>query len=401
MKDFDAQSGVPCVPDDWTLGKLADFGIFRSGNGFPIFFQGHESGDYPFFKVSDLSSEGNELFMRNANHYISEEVRKKLRAASFPPGSIVFAHIGAAIFLERKRLLSQESCLDNNMMAFTLTDNHAFPRFFHYLLLHTELGKLVSATALPALSGKHIAELSVSIPPPPEQHAITEVLSDVDGLIGALDALIAKKRAIKQATMQQLLTGKSKTDFGDGNARYVTFLGILENVVLDASHTERVYVGRGESQNAVLKDDLLFNSSSETPGDLAIGAVMGEQLDNLYLNSFCFGFRIHDKGKFSSLFLAYLFRGTVGRSIMNALAQGATRYNMSKSQFLALEPPIPAYDEQRAIASVLFDMDAEIAALKRRRDKTCAIKQGMMQQLLTGQVRLVKSDMSPTRFENQ
>ena len=189
------------------------------------------------------------------------------------------------------------------------------------------------------------------------------------------------------------LTGKSKTDFGGGNARYVTFLGILENVVLDASHTERVYVGRSESQNAVLKDDLLFNSSSETPGDLAIGAVMGEQLDNLYLNSFCFGFRIHDKDRYSSLFLAYLFRGTVGRSIMNALAQGATRYNMSKSQFLALEPPIPACDEQRAIAAVLFDMDAEIAVLERRRDKTRAIKQGMMQQLLTGRVRLVKPNL--------
>ena len=119
---------------------------------------------------------------------------------------------------------------------------------------------------------------------------------------------------------------------------------------------------------------------------------MGEQLDNLYLNSFCFGFRIHDKEEFSSLFLAYLFRGTVGRSIMNALAQGATRYNMSKSQFLALEPPIPAYDEQLAIASVLSDMDAEIAAVENRRDKTIAIKQGMMQQLLTGRVRLVKSD---------
>ena len=117
---------------------------------------------------------------------------------------------------------------------------------------------------------------------------------------------------------------------------------------------------------------------------------MGEQLDNLYLNSFCFGFRIHDKDKYVPLFLAYFFRGSVGRAIMNALAQGATRYNMSKSQFLALELSIPHFDEQRAIASILSDMDAEIAALELRWDKTHAIKQGMMQQLLTGRVRLVK-----------
>ena len=117
----------------------------------------------------------------------------------------------------------------------------------------------------------NLAQVQIELPPITEQNAIAEVLSDVDGLISALDALIAKKRAIKQATMQQLLTGKtrlpgfsgewkkvsmkrigsiyggltgkSKADFGDGNARYVTFLGVLENVVLDASHTELVKVG--------------------------------------------------------------------------------------------------------------------------------------------------------------
>ena len=187
------------------------------------------------------------------------------------------------------------------------------------------------------------------------------------------------------------LSGKSKIDFGGGNARYVTFLGVLENVILDVRHTERVHVGSGESQNSVMKGDLLFNASSETPGYLAIGAVMGKQLDNLYLNSFCFGFRIHDKDKYVPLYLAYFFRGSVGRNIMNALAQGATRYNVSKSQFRALELSIPSGDEQHAIASVLSDMDTEITALEQRRDKTRAIKQGMMQQLLMGRVRLVKS----------
>ena len=277
----------------------------------------------------------------------------------------------------------------------------------------------VESTGVPQLTAPQISRYWLPVPTVPEQHAIAEALSDVDGLINALEALIAKKRAIKQATMQQLLTGKTrlpgfsgkwetdqmgqigsiygglsgktKIDFEDGNARYVTFLGVLENVVLNTRHTERVYVGPSESQNSVMKGDLLFNASSETPGDLAIGAVMGEQLDNLYLNSFCFGFRIHDKDKYVPLFLAYFFRGDVGRDIMNALAQGATRYNMSKSQFLALELSIPSCDEQHAIASVLSDMDAEVAALEQRRDKTRAIKQGMMQELLTGRVRLSES----------
>ena len=276
----------------------------------------------------------------------------------------------------------------------------------------------VESTGVPQLTAPQISHYLLPVPPENEQRAIAKVLSDVDGLINALDALIAKKRAIKQATMQQLLTGKTrlpgfsgaweairmgqigsiygglsgktKIDFEGGNARYVTFLGVLENVILDVRYTESVHIGQGESQNFVMKNDLLFNASSETPGDLAIGAVMGEQLDNLYLNSFCFGFRIHDKDKYVPLFLAYFFRGNVGRDIMNALAQGATRYNLSKSQFRALELSIPSGEEQRAITTVLSDMDAEIAALEHRRDKTIAIKQGIMQQLLTGKARLLK-----------
>lgn len=276
----------------------------------------------------------------------------------------------------------------------------------------------VESTGVPQLTAPQISRYQLPVPTESEQRAIAEALSDVDGLLNALEALIAKKRAIKQATMQQLLTGKTrlprfsgewetvkisqigsiygglsgknKSDFEGGNARYVTFLGVLENVTLDVRHTERVHVRNGESQNSVMEGDLLFNASSETPGDLAIGAVMGEQLENLYLNSFCFGFRIHDENKYMPLFFAYYFRGSVGRAIMNALAQGATRYNMSKSQFRDLELSIPSGEEQRAIASVLSDMDAEITVLEQRRDKTRAIKHGMMQQLLTGRVRLVK-----------
>ena len=183
------------------------------------------------------------------------------------------------------------------------------------------------------------------------------------------------------------LSGKNKADFEGGNARYVTFRGILENVILDDHNTASVHVRSGESQNSVLKGDLLFNASSETPGDLAIGAVMGQQLDNLYLNSFCFGFRIHDKKEYLPLFLAYYFRGSVGRDIMNVLAQGSTRYNMSKGQFFALELSIPPWAEQHAIAEVLSDVDGLIGALDALIAKKRAIKQATMQQLLTGRKR--------------
>ena len=317
-------------------------------------------------------------------------------------------------------IASKNACIGRGVCGLKPFGNSSF--LFHALVYAEDRWQaLEQGSTFTAANSEQVGQFRLFVPEDEnEQRAIAEALSDVDGLLNALEALIAKKQAIKQATMQQLLTGKtrlpgfsgtwektemghigsiygglsgkSKVDFEGGNARYVTFLGVLENVILNIRHTERVHVGPGESQNSVMEGDLLFNASSETPGDLAIGAVMGEQLDNLYLNSFCFGFRIHDKNKYVSLFLAYFFRGSVGRSIMNALAQGATRYNVSKSQFLSLELSIPPCDEQRAIVCVLSDMDAEITALEQRRDKTRAIKQGMMQQLLTGRVRLVKKE---------
>ena len=96
-----AKTRLPGFSGAWERGILADFGVFQSGSGFPLAFQGHQSGDYPFFKVSDLSGQGNQLFMNKANHYISEDVRRKLGAIRLEPGSIVFAKIGAAIFLEQ------------------------------------------------------------------------------------------------------------------------------------------------------------------------------------------------------------------------------------------------------------------------------------------------------------
>ena len=190
------------------------------------------------------------------------------------------------------------------------------------------------------------------------------------------------------------LTGKTKADFGVGHARYVTFLNVLENVIIDPHKCEPVCVEPGERQNMVLRGDILFNGTSETPDDLAMAAVTQIDEDNLFLNSFCFGFRVHDSSEHLPLFLAYYFRGSPGRQIMYALAQGATRYNMSKSQFKALALLLPPHDEQKAIATVFCDMDAEIAALEARRDKTLDLKQAMMQELLTGKTRLVQPEVA-------
>jgi type I restriction enzyme S subunit len=184
------------------------------------------------------------------------------------------------------------------------------------------------------------------------------------------------------------LSGKNKSAFGHGAAQYVTFLNVLENVRINTDLFEAVNVQPGESQNPVRQGDMLFNGTSETPEDIALAAVVEADVPNLYLNSFCFGFRIADPKSYDAVFLAYFFRGPTGRQLMSALAQGATRYNMSKRQFLQLEMALPGYREQRAIAEVLSDVDALLGSLEALIAKKRAIKQAAMQQLLTGKTRL-------------
>ena len=94
------QTEVGVIPEDWDIVDAGRIGRFRGGNGFPTAYQGVTSGEYPFFKVSDMNIEGNETFMEASNNYISEGTRRRLGANAFPPHTIVFAKVGAAIFLD-------------------------------------------------------------------------------------------------------------------------------------------------------------------------------------------------------------------------------------------------------------------------------------------------------------
>ena len=261
------------------------------------------------------------------------------------------------------------------------------------------------------------SSIEVIVPPIKEQKAIAEALSDVDALIDSLEALLTKKRNIKTGVMQELLTGrtrlsgftgdweevrlgdigyifggltgKSSEDFGTGNANYITFMNVISNVVSKESGVEKVSVGAGEHQSAVLPGDVLFNGSSETPEEVGFGSVVPEALAGTYLNSFCFGFRPNKDSDLDSKFFAYLTRSSLGREIIRPMAQGSTRYNLAKTNLLNGRFPRPPVKEQKAIAAVLSDIDDEIEALEKRLAKTRDLKQGMAQELLTGRTRLV------------
>ena len=196
---------------EWVAVAAGDIASFRGGSGFPIRYQARKSGAYPFFKVSDMNNEGNELFMRRANNYISADTRKLIGAVVMPKDAIVFAKVGAAVFLERKRILGQVSCIDNNMAAMTVDPLRADVRFVHYLLMNFSMSSLVSTTALPSLNGGQLRSIPVRLPSEiAEQRAIADLLADADAELDLLQTQLSKARLVKQGMMQELLTGRTR-----------------------------------------------------------------------------------------------------------------------------------------------------------------------------------------------
>lgn len=293
-------------------------------------------------------------------------------------------------------------------------------RWLNYLLNQYRYKNAIYAVAtgtsnsMKNISKERLLEIRIPRPSIEEQKFIVKAISDIEALIYDLEKLIKKKQNIFTGTMQSLLsgkirisdslwekyvigdigdfysglTGKQKDDFGKGNARYITFLNVLNNTVIDISKLESVQVNEDEYQNEVLKGDLFFNTSSETPEEVGMCAVLMDSIRNTYLNSFCFGFRLKAK-KVYALFFSYYFNSQEGRKIMRVLAQGATRFNLSKDYFSQTEIELPPYEDQVEIAQTLADMEGDILSLEKKCLKYKAIKQGMMEELLTGKVRLV------------
>lgn len=160
-------------------------------------------------------------------------------------------------------------------------------------------------------------------------------------------------------TLYSGLTGKSKADFSDGNARFATYVSVFNNLTTDTLPEARVKVADGERQNRVRFGDILFTSSSESAEEVGMSSgVTAEPVEPLYLNSFCFGFRPHDVGELHPEFAKHLFRATVMRRQIIRTASGVTRINISKERFRKIKLPIPEPDEQKHIAALLDRFEA-------------------------------------------
>jgi type I restriction enzyme S subunit len=258
---------------------------------------------------------------------------------------------------------------------------------------------------------RNLRGIHIPIPPLPEQKAIAQALSDMDALISGLDDLIAKKRDIKQATMQQLLTGKKRLPGFSGEweekrlGDVATFLkgkglpksALSESGIEPCIHYGELFTKYPETITRVISstdavngmfrsaaNDVLMPTSDVTPRGLAKASCI--TFDDVILGGDILVIRSDVKlvhGSYLSLVIRF------EETQVLQLVTGTTVYHLYGSDMKKFRFRLPSLPEQKAIAQALSDIDAELAALEQRRDKTRELKQAMMQELLTGRTRLV------------
>jgi type I restriction enzyme S subunit len=403
---------VGVIPEDWEASKLGKHATFRTG---PFGSALHQS-DYVDSGVPVINPmqivDGK--IQATPSMTITERAAQKLSDFRLSTGDIIIGRRGE---MGRCALVRPEQhgwlCGTGSMIIRTGTslDGH----FIQYVLSSPPAVAAIEnasvGTTMINLNQDTLGNLFIPLPPTlAEQRAIAAALSDVDALITALDHLIAKKRAIKQGAMQQLLTGQTRLPgfSGEWEVRKLGEVGEINRDNLGSNTSPDYsfkYISLEDVDFGVLRDysEQVFSTAPSRArrivkkNDVLISTVRPNLKSHLLIKDDVLDF-ICSTG-FSVLtcnpaiaepayVYAHLFAYGIEQQI-EALLSGSNYPAINSSDVEALQIPLPPLPEQRAIAAVLSDMDAEIAALEARREKTRALKQGMMQELLTGRIRLV------------
>ena len=394
------QTEIGVIPEDWEVKTLHDVAYFTNGKAHEQFID--DAGDYIVINSKFVSTEGNVFKNSNSALALLEVGEIAMVMSDIPNGKAL-----AKCFLvdeSNKYTLNQRIC--------SIKSNECNSVFLFWKLNRNKYFLAFdSGSGQTNLKKKEVLDCPIALPPLPEQTAIAAALSDVDALMGELDKLIAKKRDIKQATMQQLLTGKKRLAGFSGEweenklEKFASFYkgkGLAKNEIDIYGKTPCVHYGELFTQyaesitethsrtnlsgNVFLSknNDVLMPTSDVTPNGLAKASCILK--DDIILGGDILVIRTNPK-EINGTFLSFVIRHSKEKIMQ--LVTGSTVYHLYASDMKNFIFLIPSIEEQTAIATILSDMDAEINALQQKRDKTAQLKQGMMQELLTGRIRLI------------
>lgn len=408
------QTPVGPVPEDWTVATIGDIASTSSGTtpSRALFDRYYANGSINWAKTLDLHGAEIEDTDERVTPVALEETSLRL----YPAGTVLVAMYGGFNQIGRTGLLRKPAAVNQAISAIQVSPTKLCPDYLLAVLnLSVHHWKSVASSSRkdPNITGTDVRGFPIAIPPMNEQRAIAAALRDIASLTRSLDALIAKKRDLKQAAMQQLLTARSRLRGFEGAwqtaklgalGRFLKGSGVKRDEAtsgdlpcvrygeLYTQHHDYIrsfgsWISESVARTAVpvRYGDILFAGSGETKQEIGkCAAVVGAP--EAYAGGDIVIFRPYEA---DPLFLGYYLNTPAISTQKASLGQGDAVVHISATALASIDVCIPSSKEQSALGKVLSDFDTEIDALQARLEKLRALKQAMMQQLLTGRIRLI------------
>lgn len=396
------QTEVGVIPEDWNLMSSGEFievlTDFTANGSFASLAENVTYLDYPDYarlvRLTDIRTN-----FKNQGIYVSKDSYDFLAKSSLLGGELLLANVGAYAgysFLFQKNF-QEYATLGPNMFLIKANKNilreEYVPLVFGYGSVFKQLIDAAACSAQPKINKDNVRKSVAIIPPLDEQEHIVEALSDVDSMISTLEKLIAKKKAIKQGAMQELLTCQKRLPGFSGEWRTINLGEISKIKTGDKNNEQKSEDGKYpffvRSQQVERINSYSFDGEAILiPGEGNIGQIFH------YINGkFDWHQRVYKISDFPNFvcgkYVYYQMKFTFGEHALKNTVK-ATVDSLRLPTFESFEVLIPpTVEEQVGIATVLSDMGNEIETLEQKLAKTRQIKHGMMQQLLTGKIRFV------------
>ena len=413
IKDGYKVTEVGVIPDDWEVKKLGEIVAIRKQKIDP-----KKVLSQPFCIELEHINQGNGILLG-----YTETTNKSSMKNVFYKNDILFGKLRA--YLRKYWFASTNGVCSTEIWPFVVIPDILLPKYVYFCIQtdnFIETASMAYGTHMPRTDWNVIKNYYIPLPPLAEQKAIAHALSDVDNLITAIDQLITKKRNLKQGTMQELLTGKkrlpgfsgkwevktfrecfdflstgnnSRSDLSEyGNVGYIHYGDIHTqwNLVLDCDKDNIPLINKEKVKGLpTLKDgDLIIADASEDYEGLGVSIEIKNIQDKEIVAGLHTLLLRADKQVIADGFKAFITSMQYVKQSFQKIATGISVYGISKTNLKNVEILLPpTIEEQKAIAEILTDMDKEIEALEKKRDKYKTIKQGMMQELLTGKTRII------------
>lgn len=392
---------------NWEVTKLGDVGNFIGGGTPSSSNPNYWIGDIPWISSSDIDEDNVEKI--NITKFINNLSIQESATKPIPKNSVlIVSRVGIGKFAVNKDII----CTSQDFTSIIPKKDNPYFIVYCFLSKKNKFINIGQGTSIKGFTIEDIKNLYFKFPKIDEQTKIADFITKVDTQIHLLEkekALLEKyKKGISQKIFNQEirfkddngndfpdweeknlgsigntingLTGKTKEDFGEGKP-YIQYMQIFRASKIYTNEFGFVKIDEKETQTKVKYGDVFFTTSSETPNEIGISSVLLDEVEDAYLNSFCFGFRPNSLSELVPEFAQFLFRSKNVRNEIIKLAQGSTRFNMSKVEFMKQKISLPCETEQQKIASFLSAIDIQIDQLGNQIVRSKSFKKGLLQKM--------------------